>query len=193
MHNALLQFIKEHAHTPVTAPEADLIRQLFVRRKLARKELLLKQGNTCTHMGFIVKGALQQYTIDDKGTEHVSALLTENWWAGDRESFFKNTPSIYNIEALEETDILLISKTDLERANSISAFLEMRVKLDENYSVAAQKRLRLSLSSSAEQRYEELMKEYPHFFQRFPQRIIASYLGITKETLSRIRNRPAKK
>ncbi len=98
------------------------------------------------------------------------------------------TPSVYNIEAWEDTDLLQISRADtLSQLYSIPAINEMAKKLDEHYAFAAQKRLNAQISFSAEKRYYELEKNYPGFLQRFPQHIIASYLGITKETLSRIR------
>lgn len=193
MHDTLIKYIQQHSVTPLTENDVALIKQLFIHKKLRKRQFLLQEDDICKYMGFIIKGALRQYTVDDKGTEHIVGLQIENWWTGDRESYFKNTPSIYNIDAWEETDILLLPRAGLDSMNSICTFLEMRIKLDENYAVASQKRLLLSMSQNAEYRYEQLIHSYPEFLQRFPQHIIASYLGITKETLSRIRNQIVKK
>jgi CRP-like cAMP-binding protein len=104
------------------------------------------------------------------------------------------TPSPYNIDALEDTDVLLATRADLLiLSNNIPAFREMTSKLDERHAFASQKRLNAAISMTAEQSYSNLANTYPEFLQRFPQHIIASYLGITKETLSRIRNQALKK
>lgn len=189
----LLKFIRDHSQSPVSGEEVALIEKSCVQKKLKKRQFLLQEGDVCRYLGFIVKGAIRQYTVDNKGNEQIIALSIENWWVGDRESFFKKTPSIYNIDAWEESDLLLLTPEHVERLNTIPAFGEMRRMLDENYSIAAQKRMLGSLSHSAEKRYEDLQKNYPEFLQRFPQHILASYLGITKETLSRIRNQALKK
>ncbi|MFA6057697.1 MAG: Crp/Fnr family transcriptional regulator [Taibaiella sp.] len=193
MHDALLKFIQERSFTPLTEADISLIQELFVHQKLRKRQFLLKEGDACKYLAFVVKGALRQYTVDDKGVEHIVSLHIENWWTGDRESYVKNTPSIYNIDAWEDTDLLLLPRANSERIYGICAFMEMRVKLDENYSIASQRRLTSAISHSAEHRYQELIKTYPAFLQRFPQHIIASYLGITKETLSRVRNQYVKR
>ena len=104
------------------------------------------------------------------------------------------TPSIYNIDAWEDSDVLLLTRADfLNRLSSIPSINEMTRTMDENFAIASQKRVNAAISLSAEERYADLLKSYPKFFQRFPQHIIASNLGITKETLSRIRRRAVKK
>jgi len=154
----------------------------------------LQEGQVCKYSAFIVKGAMRQYSVDDKGVEHIVRLLIENWWASDRESYVMLTPSVYNIDAWEDTDVLLVTKADfLNRIDSIPAFAELTRRLDENYAIASQKRLHATISLPAEQRYFDLANTYPEFLQRFPQHIIASYLGITKETLSRIRHQSLQK
>jgi CRP-like cAMP-binding protein len=125
--------------------------------------------------------------LDDKGTEHIIQLLLENWWVGDRESFSMGTPSSYYIDAWEESDLLIITKNNFDLWQSIPAVAKMDDVINERHVAALQRRVRDTLSLSAEERYENLIKQYPEFLQRFPQHIIASYLGITKETLSRIR------
>ena len=195
MHPALLQYIEERSTTPLSAADIALMEQAFVPKKLRKKQFLLQEGEVCKYIAFIVKGATRQYTVDEKGHEQVLNLCIEHWWAADRESFHSEKPSRYNIDAWEETDLLLLPKAQgyYDQVNSIPAFSEMRVRLDDNHHMATQRRLHASINDPAEQRYEELVREYPEFLQRFPQHIIASYLGITKETLSRIRNNAVKK
>jgi CRP-like cAMP-binding protein len=193
MHESLITYIKNYSVTPLSESDIEAIREVFIPKKLRKRQYLLQEGEVCKHAAFVVKGALRQYSIDDKGVEHIVRLSIENWWATDRESYVMLTPSRYNIDAWEDSDLLLLTRADyLNRLSSISAINEMTRKMDENFAIATQKRID-SISLSAEERYTELMKTNPEFLQRFPQHIIASYLGITKETLSRIRGHAMKK
>jgi CRP-like cAMP-binding protein len=193
MHNTLITFINAHAVTPLTDKDIGIINEVFILKKLRKRQCLLQEGEICKNLGFILKGAVRQYAVDEKGAENTVSLAIENWWTGDRDSFFREQPSIYNIDAWEETELLLFHKDNLDRLLTIPAFVEMRIKLDENYSIASQKRLLSYISMTAEKRYENLLKSYPQFIERFPLHIIASYLGITKETLSRIRRQTSKR
>ena len=192
MHTSLLNYIRARSQTPLSQKDIDLMKEAFIPKKLRKKQFLLQEGEVCRYIAFIVKGATRQYTVDTKGNEQILNLCIENWWTSDRESFQKQTPSIYNIDAWEETDLLLLPRANgyYEGVNAIPAFNEMRLKLDDNNHIATQKRLLDSINHTAEYRYDVFVKTYPEFLQRFPQHIIASYLGITKETLSRIRNQP---
>jgi CRP-like cAMP-binding protein len=195
MFTALINYISKQSHIALSEEDIQLIHNAFVPKKLRKRQFLLQEGEVCRYISFIVKGATRQYTVDDKGNEHVLNLGIENWWTSDRESFHKLTPSIYNIDAWEETEILMLPKADgwYDKVNTIPAFCEMRKNLDDSHYMAMQSRLNSSINHTAEYRYEELRQKYPEFLQRFPQHIIASYLGITKETLSRIRNQAVKK
>jgi CRP-like cAMP-binding protein len=193
MHDSIIKYINSFATAPLNGSETEEIKKAFVPRKIRKKQYLLQEGEVCKYMGFIVKGAMRQYSVDDKAVEHIVRLSIENWWAGDRESFTMLTPSVYNIDAWEDTDALLVTKADMNEVSKIPAVVEMMRKLDDNHAFAYQKRLNAYISLSAEQRYEDFAKQYPEFLQRFPQHIIASYLGITKETLSRVRRHAVKK
>ncbi|RIV23944.1 Crp/Fnr family transcriptional regulator [Fibrisoma montanum] len=195
MFTSLIRYIQERSTIPLSETDISLIEEAFIPKKLRKRQFLLQEGEVCKYIAFIVKGSTRQYTVDEKGYEHVLNLCIENWWTADRESFHKELPSIYNIDAWEETELLLLPKANgyYDRVNNIPAFHEMRIKLDDNQHIAAQKRLNTSINYTADYRYEELSKLHPEFLQRFPQHIIASYLGITKETLSRIRRQSAKK
>ena len=137
---------------------------------------------------------MRQYYRDEKGIEHIVNLYVENWWAGDRESFVMSTPSAYNIEAWEDCEVFTITRdSTLKLANECPAFNELLLKLDERNNIASQKRITSSISSVAEKRYDDFVECHPYFVSRFPQHIIASYLGITKDTLSRVRKKSLKK
>ena len=194
MHEPLIKYINSFTITPLTTNQVEVIENTFVYKKIRKRQYLLQEGEVCKYAAFIVKGAMRQYTIDDKGIEHIFRLSIENWWAVDRESYVMLTPSPYNIDAWEDTDALLGTRADLLiLSNNIPAFREMTRKLDERHAFASQKRLNAAISMTAEQSYSNLVNTYPEFLQRFPQHVIASYLGITKETLSRVRNQPLKK
>ncbi|WP_426668686.1 Crp/Fnr family transcriptional regulator [Mucilaginibacter sp. McL0603] len=194
MHESLIKHINNYTSIPLRESEVELIKNTFAPKKIKKKQYLLQEGQVCKYSAFVVKGAMRQYNVDDKGVEHIVRLSIENWWAADRESFVMLTPSVYNIDAWEDTEMLLITKPDsLALLNQIPVLIEWVRKLDEHHAFAAQKRLSASISFSAEKRYSDFATTYPEFLQRFPQHMIASYLGITKESLSRIRHQAAKK
>lgn len=131
---------------------------------------------------------MRQYSVDDNGNEHIVRLCMENWWIVDYESFVMLTPSKYNIDAVEDSEVLLITKELIfDLKVKIPAIAKMIETMDQRNFIASQRRVHAAISYSAEQRYNELLSTYPAMFQRFPQNMIASYLGITPETLSRIR------
>ncbi|MHA4740339.1 Crp/Fnr family transcriptional regulator [Dyadobacter sp. MSC1_007] len=173
---------------PLNNQEEDLVRKIFSARRLRKRQYFLQQGDVCKHFCFIVSGAMRQYSVDKKGIEHVVQLGIENWWMGDRESIVMLTPSKYNIDAWENCELLTISHADticlLDQIPSVRKMLQI---MEEKNSIANQKRLNSTISLAADARYADFVREYPDFLQRFPLRIIASYLGITKETLSRVR------
>ncbi|MBO9203908.1 MULTISPECIES: Crp/Fnr family transcriptional regulator [Niastella] len=193
MHETLLTYISEHSSTPLTAAEVEVIKEVFVPKKLKKRQFFLQEGEVCKYAAFIVKGAMRQYRVDDKGVEHILRLSIENWWVSDRESYIMLTPSRYNIDAWEDCELLTLTRADfLGSLSAIPAINEMTKKMDDNFAIATQRRVS-SISLSAEERYAELVQTYPEFLQRFPQHLIASYLGISRETLSRLRSHAAKK
>ncbi|MCE7064078.1 Crp/Fnr family transcriptional regulator [Dyadobacter sp. CY326] len=188
MHEALFTYIHQHATLPLTAEHKALIEATFQPKRLRKKQYFLQEGDIGKQAGFIVKGAMRQYSVDDKGVEHIVNLFIENWWASDRESATMHTPSRYNIDAWEDTDLLVVTRAEmLELMEKIPAFGQTTRVMDERNFIASQRRLNSTISNAAEKRYEEFAENHPQFIERFPQHLIASFLGITKETLSRIR------
>jgi len=194
MYESLIKYFTSYATTPLTEDEINAIESVFVPKKFRKRQYFLQEGEVCKYTAFIVKGAMRQYRVDDKGEEHIIRLFIENWWAADRESLMKQTPSIYFIDAWEDTEGLLVTKNALtDLIDRIPALSQWIRNLDANFAIASQRRLNAAISLSAEERYHDLEKTYPEFLQRFPQHVIASYLGINRETLSRIRGRGVKK
>ncbi|SDQ01494.1 cAMP-binding domain of CRP or a regulatory subunit of cAMP-dependent protein kinases [Mucilaginibacter sp. OK268] len=193
MHKNLLAYIRERATSPLTSDEEALIVAAFQPKKLRKKQYFLEEGNVCKYVGFIVKGAMRQYSVDDKGAEHIVQLYIENYWASDRESAVTLTPSSYNIDAWENTELLVARVTDmLDLIEKVPSFGQMTRLMDQRSFIVSQRRLNSTISNTAEKRYEEFADNHPQFIQRFPQHLIASFLGITKETLSRIRKQASK-
>ncbi|UPK68241.1 Crp/Fnr family transcriptional regulator [Chitinophaga filiformis] len=188
MSEVLRSYINTYASTTLTDAEFEIVMKAFTFKRLRRKQYLLQEGDVCKFYGFILKGAMRQYSVDAKGTEYVINLGLEESWVGDRESFFMLTPSRYNIDAWEDTDLLLITNEDFQRLlDTIPAVVTMVRVIDQRYHIATQRRLHSSIAYTARERYEELANTEPELIQRFPQQMIASYLGISPETLSRIR------
>jgi len=192
MYDFFFSYIQKFNSAPITSNEKERYRAAFSPFKLRRRQYFLQEGNRCISFAFIVKGAMRQFTIDEKGVEHIVRLGIENWWMGDRESWVMNTPSFYTIDAWENTEMLLLNRENALELSTIPAFSRMMHRLDENNNMANQRRITAAISASAEKRYTEFAACYPELLERFPQHIIASYLGFTKDTLSRIKRKLVK-
>lgn len=124
MHDFLFKYINSYASARLTDSEMELIKKAFVPKKIRKKQYFLQEGEVCKYYAFIVKGAMRQYSVDDKGAEHIVHLSIENWWAGDRENYVMLTPSVYNIHAWEDTEALLITRADMNLLNPIPLLLK---------------------------------------------------------------------
>lgn len=190
----LVEHINSKIENKLTESEINLLSNVFHLKKIRKHQFLMQSGEVCKIAAFVVKGALKKYTIDNAGKENILELYIENWWAGDKESFMIGTPTPYYIDAYENSELLVISKEDYINKLSNQHFIaKLNAVLTEKQSFQLMKRLHSSQTLSAEQKLEQLQVNYPEFFERFPQHIIASYLGMTKETFSRIRNNALKK
>ncbi len=188
MFDRILQNIAQHI--TLTQQEAAHFTSLLKPIHLPKKATLLRAGEVSKHENFITKGVLRSYTIDKDGSEHIVMFGMEGWWIGDMYSFLTGLPSSQNIDALEDTEILQISKSDLDRLyHDVPKFERFFRILLQNAFIANQNRILASISQTAEEQYEAFLKKYPTLEQRVPQHQVASYLGITPETVSRIRRR----
>jgi CRP-like cAMP-binding protein len=194
MIDKLIEHINSKIDNKLAESDIGLLSEVFHLKKIRKHQYLIQSGDVCKIAAFVVKGALKKYTIDDTGKENILELYIENWWAGDKESFMIGTPTPYYIDAYEDSELLVITKNDfINKLNKLSFITELNNILTERQSFQLMKRLHSSQTLTAEQKLEQLQNTYPEFFQRFPQHIIASYLGMTKETLSRIRSNALKK
>ena len=161
---------------------------------LKKGEFVLREGETCRHTFFVESGLLKQYSIDEKGKEHILLFAPEQWFVTNIETVHFNRPSNYFIEAIEETNLLLIDEDLLTKLSMNNrTFLEFNNKLLHSHIMNLQNRVTQLLSASAEERYLDFMKSYPQLMQRVPQWMIAAYLGVTPESLSRVRAEIAEK
>jgi len=173
---------------PLSEEEFEVCKALFTPKKVRKKQFLLQEGDVSKYQIFVNKGLLRSYTIDEKGGEHILQFALEGWWTADLYSFFTEEPSLFNIEALEDSELLLINRPSWETLLEKLPVLERYFRiLIQNSLIATQRRLMESLSETAEKKYLKFMQLYPESIQRVPQHMIASYLGITRETLSRLR------
>lgn len=166
------------------------IQDLFIPKTLDRGELLLREGELAKYGSFVCKGCLRSYVVDSKGKEHVVQFAPENWWLSDIDSMMNKKPSLYFMDAVEPTDVLLIDLPSfqkiLEQLPGLAASFQ---KGREKHTDAKDKRIVASLTSDAEERYRQFLQTYPSIVQRVPQHMIASYLGLSPETLSRVRKK----
>ena len=168
--------------------DASRIEAVAIVKKLRKWQYLLQADDVWKYNAFVTKGCLRTYSVDEKGIEHIMAFAIENWWAGDRESLISGNPSRFNIDAVEDTDVILITRTNFELlCKEIPALNKMVSEILERSFIASQNRIHASISYTAEQKYLNFIQRYPGFANRIPQSMIASYLGITPETLSRVR------
>lgn len=194
MIDIIIQHINSKIDNKLTDSDISLLTEIFRPKKIRKHQYFMQSGDVCRQAAFIVKGALKKYTIDNTGKENILELFIENWWAADKESFMIGTPTPYFIDAYEDSELLVITKEDfVNKLSKLSFYSEFNRALTERQSIQLIKRLQSSKTFTAEQKLEELQNTYPEFFKRFPQHIIASYLGMTKETLSRIRSNSTKK
>lgn len=173
--------------------EQKLVKTFFSPKKIRKKQYLLQEGNICRHLAFVEKGLLRSYNVDEKGIEHMIHFAWEGWWMADMLSFLSNEPSTYHIDAIEEAELLLISQTDFEEMLLKVPVMERYFRiLFQNNIISKERRLISSISNSAEEKYIHLTATNPELIKRIPQQLVASYLGITPETLSRIKKKLTK-
>lgn len=170
--------------------EVNSIKTYLTPKKLRKKQYLLQEGDVCKFIAFVEKGVLRAYTIGEKGSEHIIQFALEGWLISDLYSFLMSVPATYNIDALEDSELVLISKQAhdelLKKLPKYETYI--RLQLTGAY-FSMQKRLTSILSLSLEERYTNLTAIYPDIIQRVPQHMIASYMGLTPETLSRVRKK----
>ena len=182
----LIQHLRKHI--TLTDAEQELILSKTVTKPFKKKELLLKAGDICTHQNFIIKGCCRNYIINERGTEQTLQFGIENWWITDYMSFSTQKPSHFYIQAVENSEIISISKSNLDQLYADIPQLEryFRIVLQKSFA-ASQMRIMFLFTMSAEERYRHFKNAQPDFVQRVPQYMLASYLDFSAEFMSKIR------
>jgi CRP-like cAMP-binding protein len=178
----------------LSSDELQLIESVCKPKKLRKKQFLCQEGETWHYNAFICRGLVKTFSIAENGIEHIINFAPENYWTGDRESLTNGTPSRLNIDAIEPSELLLIDKIDFEKLCAEIPLLNQLVnQIIQKSFIVSQNRILANISFTAEEKYQNFLAKYPHIVNRIPQHMIASYIGITPETLTRLRRNMVKK
>ena len=186
----LLYYISNYV--TLTPEEEDFLREHVIVRKYLKGQYVLQQGDVCKVSSFILKCCTKMFYIDKDGQEHIIMLSVEDWWTSDIASFIEQQPADFNIQCLEDTEMAQFQYSNIDHIFEKVPKLERLLrKVTERGLAAAQKRIIRNFSMTAKERYLYFRKTYPKIEQRIPQYMVASYLGITKEFLSKIKGQLA--
>ena len=192
MENSFYTYLKETVQ--VQSDDLDILTKWMEKKKVRKGDVLLRNGQVCQHVFFVEKGVLRFYSIDEAGKEHILQFATENWWMADRNNLCDQQPSEYFIDAVEDSDVVLINQEFIEKASEISPeFRSFHEKILQKRIQTLYHCIHLLIGATAKERYLDFLRTYPELFQRVPQWMIASYLGITPEGLSRVRKEISQK
>jgi len=174
----------------LTEDDQALIKKYLTIKKLRKKQYLLQEGDVCKCVAFVEKGAMRLYRVNEDGSEHIVLFALDGSFVADLYSFFTKEPSTYNIDAIEDSELVLITRSasDELRKQSLK-YQEFVLQATTEAYIQLERRITSTISLSLEERYKDLRASYPDIIQRIPQHMIASYMGLNPETLSRVRKR----
>lgn len=168
--------------------DVEVLRAAFTYTRLAPGDFLQRAGDVARHAAFVATGCLRNYVIDAKGKEHIVQFAPETWWLADATSLSTGQPSAYFVDALEDSEVLLIDgPSHLRLVETVAGYAAAFRTGLQRHAAAKDQRIVSALSATAEERYLEFLRVYPSIASRVPQAMLASYLGMTPETVSRIR------
>ncbi|MCD2424654.1 Crp/Fnr family transcriptional regulator [Niabella pedocola] len=191
-----MQFLLENIrkHVTLTADDEQKLVAACQMRTVKRKQFFLQEGDVQRYLVFVVEGCLRSYSVDENGFEHILQFAPPGWWIGDMRSMLEQSPASLNIDAVDDSAVILISIPELERLyKEIPTFDRFFRILSERSIATHQHRLIDSLSLTAKERYTSFCRQYPSLITCLPQKYVASYIGITPEFLSKMLKEPIKK
>lgn len=175
---------------PLTGDEQEFIKNYLTVKKLRKRQYLLQEGDICKCVAFVEKGAMRLYRVNEDGSEHIVAFAMDGFFITDLYSFLTNEISIYNIDAIEYSELVLITRSGSDELRKRSSkYQEFIFQQTSEAYIQLARRMTSIISLGLEERYKELTTNYPDIIHRVPQHMIASYMGLTPETLSRLRKR----
>jgi CRP/FNR family transcriptional regulator, cyclic AMP receptor protein len=187
---AMAPALRQHFEelTSLTDAEYERVLSFFQLKKFKKHSIIVQPGDTVKYEYFVLKGLIKTFMIDDAGKEHIWQFAMENWWATDYSAYLTGQPSSFIVQCLEDVEVLCLAHTDREllcrQIHSFEHFWRMKVT---SGFLSQQKRIMALLQNDAQSRYQQLLEQYPSLFQRVPKAQIAAYLGVSRETLSRLR------
>jgi CRP-like cAMP-binding protein len=188
MHKDILQHLRKVID--LSEPEVEIFKSHTETHQFRKKDFVIQEGKVCNHLYFVEKGCLRMYFINKKGVEQITQFALDGWWISDYQSFMNNTPSDYYIQTIEESRILSIDNQNLNLLLAELPHLERYFRLIMQKAVAgAQVRSKLLYEMTKEEFYVYFSTSFPEFMKRVPQYMIASYLGLTPEYLSELRQK----
>lgn len=175
-------------HIQLIKEEEKYFVSLLKEKKFKKKQFYLKENEVCQHSVFVNKGCLRGYTVDENGFEHILQFAPPDWWIADMYSLITQKPGNLNIDAIEDTEVLLLSRKDQEKLFiEVPKFERFFRILTEKSLVANRQRILDNMSLTALQRFETFCHHYPTLIEHLPQKLIASYIGVTPEFLSKVK------
>ncbi len=189
--STLFEHLRQHIDkfVPISNSDFENLTVFFKPLYLKKKKFIHRQNEVCLHIAFVHKGCLRNYHIDSKGEEQIIYFALEDWWVADLQSFFLQIPSQFNLQALEDCELLVSTKREFEQAFEVVPAFEKFYRLKTQTAYTKTQESVVEKSETAENRYKKLLTSSPSLLQRVPQHYIASYLGIKPQSLSRIRKK----
>jgi CRP-like cAMP-binding protein len=180
--------LREHIEkiVPLSEEEFAFVSTHFTAKKINKHQILIKEGDAVNQYYFVVSGLLKLVHTDDSGKEHIISFAMEDWWESDYYAFYTQTEATMSLVCLEDTEVLCLTFEDYRKLCDSLQKMERFFLEKSNFGfLGAQRRILSLITSNAKERYEQLLKQYPSLFQRIPKSLIAAYLGVSRETLSR--------
>lgn len=175
----------------ITDAEFDIVLSHFVSKKFKKHQFVVQEGENVPNDYFILNGCLKSYFTDSNGKEHILQFGMQDWWITDYQAYYNQTKATITIDCIEDSELLCLSFEHREKLCAEMHKIEhfFRKKTNKR-NVALQQRILSLLSNNAKEKYDQLLQLYPQLFQKIPKHLIASYLGVTRETLSRLKSNP---